>query len=110
MCQASFLASPVCQASFLASTICMRCCHHYPCIKYHEALQACNCKATDPAREGALQNVRVLTPSNHVCTAVLVCTFVQVVCVERTPHDEVLVLATDGLWDVFSCKVRQATH
>jgi len=31
---------------------------------------------------------------------------VQVVCVERTPQDEVLVLATDGLWDVFSCKVR----
>ncbi|KAF5829921.1 phosphatase 2C-like domain-containing protein [Dunaliella salina] len=28
----------------------------------------------------------------------------EVVCVERTPHDEVLVLATDGLWDVFSCK------
>jgi hypothetical protein len=29
----------------------------------------------------------------------------QVSCFERTPHDEVLVLATDGLWDVFSCKV-----
>lgn len=32
----------------------------------------------------------------------------QVVCVERTEQDEVLVLATDGLWDVFSCKVRCA--
>lgn len=30
---------------------------------------------------------------------------VQVAVVERTPHDEVLVLATDGLWDVFTCKV-----
>jgi serine/threonine protein phosphatase PrpC len=29
----------------------------------------------------------------------------QVACIERTPKDEVLVLATDGLWDVFSCKV-----
>ncbi|GFH25377.1 PPM-type phosphatase domain-containing protein, partial [Haematococcus lacustris] len=27
-----------------------------------------------------------------------------VACIERTPSDEVLVLATDGLWDVFSCK------
>jgi serine/threonine protein phosphatase PrpC len=29
----------------------------------------------------------------------------QVACIERTPRDEVLVLATDGLWDVFSNKV-----
>ncbi|KAL6761134.1 hypothetical protein V8C86DRAFT_2544057 [Haematococcus lacustris] len=28
----------------------------------------------------------------------------EVACIERTPSDEVLVLATDGLWDVFSCK------
>jgi hypothetical protein len=29
----------------------------------------------------------------------------EVACMERTLQDEVLVLATDGLWDVFSCKV-----
>ena len=27
---------------------------------------------------------------------------------KRTEHDEVLVIATDGLWDVFSCKVNPA--
>lgn len=29
----------------------------------------------------------------------------QIVCLERTPEDEVLIIATDGLWDVFACTV-----
>lgn len=32
----------------------------------------------------------------------------EVACFERCPEDEVLILATDGLWDVFSCTVRGA--
>mmetsp|Transcript_30971 Transcript_30971/g.68624 ORF Transcript_30971/g.68624 Transcript_30971/m.68624 type:complete len:715 (+) Transcript_30971:172-2316(+) len=28
----------------------------------------------------------------------------EVTCVERMPEDEALVIATDGLWDVFNCK------
>lgn len=34
------------------------------------------------------------------CTAVLL----QVLCLQRCPDDELLILATDGLWDVFSCQ------
>ena len=30
----------------------------------------------------------------------------EVSCVERCADDEVLIIATDGLWDVFSCTVR----
>lgn len=28
----------------------------------------------------------------------------QVLCLQRCPDDEILILATDGLWDVFSCQ------
>lgn len=33
----------------------------------------------------------------------------EVACVERSEDDEVLILATDGLWDVFTCTVGDVT-
>lgn len=53
-----------------------------------------------PARSTYLNPACVLLTRDCLCP----CACAQVLCLQRCPDDELLILATDGLWDVFSCQ------
>lgn len=54
----------------------------------------------------AMQVISVVIPDVSACVShfVLFVFSLQVLCLQRCPDDEILILATDGLWDVFSCQ------